>query len=246
MRGRAGPRVPWLALAGLAASVLLAGPSAATPVHFLVAELPGTATHGDSYVLSLEDPAAIAHARALIAQGPAAGATIALATIAMGADGVNRDWLAPGRPEWSWHVVAFLGFADIAAEIFDGWPGFVESDVAGWIQNTGGTIGFWQYTVVAELPEPSPVAAIGLGLALILGASLRHRPRLRGTTVGASALSPMCRSQGPAEERGGCGGSGCSRPKARRRAGGRGPRHGERGRGALARRRAQRRGLRPP
>ena len=166
MQTRAGPRAPWLALAWVALA-LWADRSEATPIQFLVAELPGAVTHGDSYVLALEDPAAIAHARALIAQGPAAGATIALATIAMGADGVNRDWLAPGRPAWSWHVIEFLGFADIAAEILDGWPGFVESDVAGWIQNTGGTIGFWNYTVVRELPEPSATVVIGVGLALL-------------------------------------------------------------------------------
>lgn len=147
-------------------SALLAPPAAAIP--FLVAELPGQATHGDSYVLELEDPAAIAHARALIAMGPAAGETIVFARIAPGADGVNRDWLAPGRPAWSWHVVEFVGFGDLGIEIYDGWPSFVENDVAGWIANTEGVIGFWSYTIVAELPEPGASGAIGLGLGALL------------------------------------------------------------------------------
>lgn len=178
MRSRARFGSSWIAVAWLAACSLVAGRSDAAPVQFLVAELPGTATHGDSYVLPLEDPAAIAHARAIVAQGPSIGETIVLAKIAPGADGVNRDWLAPGRPEWSWHVVEFVGFADIAAEILDGWPGFVESDVAGWIENTEGTIGFWGYTVAAELPEPSPAVPIGVGLAIL--AVRRRAPRVRG------------------------------------------------------------------
>jgi hypothetical protein len=32
---------------------------------------------------------------------------------------------------------------DFSIEIYDGWPGYVESDVARWIANTGGVIGFW-------------------------------------------------------------------------------------------------------
>jgi hypothetical protein len=122
-------------------------------VYFLVAEPPGLVTHGDSYVLPLTRPEDIAHARQLIAKGPKAGAPIVVAAIAAGADGVNRDYLDPDAPEWSWHVTDFLGFADSAAEILDGWPEYVEEDVKGWISNTDGMIGFWDYTVVAELGE---------------------------------------------------------------------------------------------
>jgi hypothetical protein len=150
----------------------------AAAIPFVVAEPPGSAFHGDSYVIAIDDPAAIAHARALIAQGPSVGATIVFARIAEGADGVNRDWLAPGRPAWSWHVTEFLGFGDLGIELYDGWPSFVESDVAGWIANTNGTIGFWSYTVVAEIPEPAPPALLALGLIGLRG--LRKRGVLRG------------------------------------------------------------------
>ncbi len=54
----------------------------AGPILFLVAEPEGSVTHGDSYVLPLEDPADIEHARVLIALGPAAGAPIAVAAVA--------------------------------------------------------------------------------------------------------------------------------------------------------------------
>jgi hypothetical protein len=172
-----------LALALVAAAA--AAEARADVVHFLVAERPDQAAHHDSFVLPLDDPEAIAHARALITQGPEIGRPIVHARIAAGADGVNRDYLAPGAPEWSWHVTDFLDFADLTVEILDGWPGYVEGDVPGWIANTGGEIGFWGYTVTAELPVvPEPGAlelgAIG-GLALLACAYTRRRlGRARG------------------------------------------------------------------
>jgi hypothetical protein len=151
------------------------------PVAFLVAEPPGAVVHGDSYVLVLEAPADVAHARDLVAQGPAAGATIAVATIAAGGDGANRDLRAPGAPPWSWHVTAFDGFADSTIELCDGWPGFVEQDVAGWIANTNATICFWSYTVVEELPEAGAPLALAVGSAILAAARLKRGRRLRDT-----------------------------------------------------------------
>jgi hypothetical protein len=130
---------------------VLANSSRAESIRFLVGEI-GEPIHHDSYVLPLSDPAAIAHARELISAGPAAGAPIVVAKIAKGANGINRNALAPGSPPWSWHVTEFEGFADNTIEILDGWPTFIEQDVDGWIQNTNGYVGFWEYTVVAELP----------------------------------------------------------------------------------------------
>jgi len=124
-------------------------------IFFLVGEFPGEEVHRDSYVLALSDPGDIAHARRLIDEGPRIDGAIVLAEISPGADGVNRDHRAAGAPPWSWHISRFLGFADFTIEILDGWPGFVEQDVPGWMANTGGQIGFWSYTVVEELtPVP--------------------------------------------------------------------------------------------
>jgi hypothetical protein len=147
--------------------------------HFLVAERPEFAVHGDSYVLPLVDPAAIDHARALITAPPGDLSSIVVARIASGADGVNRDQLASGAPAWSWHVTEFLEFADFTAEILDGWPTFVEEDVDGWIANTGGLIGFWNYTVIAELPVvPEPASAtLFVAAAAIVVAHIRYRAR---------------------------------------------------------------------
>lgn len=171
----------------------------AAPVYFLVAELPGQELHRDSFVVGLEDPQHIAHARDLIARGPdLAGDPILVATIAPGADGLNRDYRAPNLPPWNWHVVGVDGFFGTTAEILDGWPTFVEDDVSGWIANTQGKIGFWSYTVVEELavPEPSGLLLAGLGaLALLsrrqsrVAASPTRNPGERGgdgnTAIGA-------------------------------------------------------------
>jgi len=121
--------------------------------YFLVAEWPGRVVHNDSFVIALTNAQQIVHARDLIARGPAtAGAPIVFANIAPGADGLNRDLRRTDARSWSWHVTQVQGFGDFGAELYDGWPSYVESNVAGWISNTGGKIGFWSYTVVAELP----------------------------------------------------------------------------------------------
>ena len=133
-------------------SLTLAAVGRAETIRFLVGET-AEAVHGDSYVLPLSDAADIAHARKLISMGPEAGAPIVVSHIAKGANGINRNYLAAGAPAWSWHLTEFQGFADFTAEIYDGWPTFIEDDVDGWIDNTEGTIGFWQYSVIAELPQ---------------------------------------------------------------------------------------------
>jgi hypothetical protein len=90
----------------------------------------------------------------LVASG---GFMIVFARIEAGADGINRNVNAPGMPLWSWHVVEFVRFDTAAIELCDGSPTFVEQNVEGWIAATGGSICFWAYTVVAELPPPEPV-----------------------------------------------------------------------------------------
>jgi hypothetical protein len=152
----------------------LALPGMARAEQFIVAELPGHESHLDAFVVTLTDPANIAHARDLITRGPAAGATIVGAEIAAGLDEINRNYRAAGAPPWSWHVVGEARFADFGIELYDGWPGLVESDVQGWLRNTGGHIGFWGYTVVAEIsppgvPEPASVVLLVTGMAGLVG-----------------------------------------------------------------------------
>jgi hypothetical protein len=129
--------------------------------YFLVAEGPDRIHHNDSYVIAVTNSHQIAHARDLIARGPyVAGAPIVVADVAAGADGLNRDLRRADARPWSWHVSRVIAFADITAEILDGWPGALESNFSGWTNNTGGKIGFWNYTVVAELPLTPRINAI--------------------------------------------------------------------------------------
>jgi hypothetical protein len=127
---------------------------AQTPVRFEVAEVPGREVWHDAYTLSLTDPAAVAHARDLVARGLAAGEAIVVARVAAGLDQLNRNWSSPGAPPWHWHISQFVGFADATVEILDGTPWGVEANAAGW-EVYPGLIGFWNYTVVAELPPAS-------------------------------------------------------------------------------------------
>jgi len=149
-----------------ASSLLAVANVQAGPVYFMVAEPLDSIQHFDSYVLPLFEPADIAKARELIQTGQQ---QIVFAAIAPGADGINRN--VYNDQLWSWHVTQFEGFGDVGIELLDGWPTYVESDVPGWMANTGGHIGFWSYKVIAELPavpEPSTfvLGAIG-GIALI-------------------------------------------------------------------------------
>src|SRR5947207_540847 len=107
---RAAPGTFVALLIGLAAVALAGRAASAGITYFEVAEPTGRAVHHDAYVLPLTEPDDIEHARDLIARGPdAAGASIVFAGIAPGADGINRNPLAPGLPQWSWHVTDFRG-----------------------------------------------------------------------------------------------------------------------------------------
>lgn len=151
----------------------------AETVYFKVGEL--FINHGDSYILPLSDPADIAAARNIIDQGPLnVPERIVVARIEPGADGINQNLGAPFQ-QWNWHVTEFFGFAEFTIEIYDGWPTYVESDVPGWMNNTGGIVGFWSYTVVEEVqvPEPAGIALLAIGGACI--AFFHRRRHHRGT-----------------------------------------------------------------
>jgi hypothetical protein len=190
-------------LCGVVPSLARAGTT-----YFLVAERPGTVEHGDSFVLPLERADDIAHARDLVRFGAEkVGGGLIGADVVAGADGINRNILDPAKPAWSWHVSKFDGFGDVSIELVDGWPGFIEQDVHGWLDNTGGghidldedgipdtghattgRVGFWNYTVVAELtgdptnlrilqPAAVPLPAGVWGAGAVIGAIILRQTR---------------------------------------------------------------------
>jgi hypothetical protein len=120
-------------------------------VYFLVSEI--SRDRGDSYVLPLTEPADISAAEAII-NGGTSTARIVSARIDYGeGDGIykNKDLLSSGGRVWSWHVVEFYGFADASAEIYDSCPTYIEENLDSWMQQTGGRIAFWSYTVTRKV-----------------------------------------------------------------------------------------------
>jgi hypothetical protein len=120
--------------------------SKAEMVYFLVGEI--NPYHNDCYLLPLDNPSDIEHARDLIEYGPGIGGAIVGGYVEPWYEegiNINRNYLQAGMPAWSWSVI-FVGFADVAVEICDGWPGWVEECPECWSQ-----ICFWSYTVIAEL-----------------------------------------------------------------------------------------------
>lgn len=118
-------------------------------VYFLVGEI--YPWYYDCYVLPLENTSNIAHARDLIEYGPGIGGSIVVGYVFRswaGPININRNYLEPGIPAWSWNVW-FVFFADLTVETCDGWPGWVEDSPGYWPD--GSEICFWGYTVVAEL-----------------------------------------------------------------------------------------------
>lgn len=120
-------------------------------VYFLVSEI--TPFHGDSFILLLSDPEDIATAEKIVNDINSTTTRIVSARIAKGSDDgnyLNKDLLSGNQRVWSWHVTEFFCFADVTAEIYDSWPGYVENHLDEWLQQDG-IIGFWSYTVTRKV-----------------------------------------------------------------------------------------------
>jgi hypothetical protein len=64
----------------------------------------------ESYVVTTSDPAQIAQARAYLRETSHITFLYARVRIAAGADGVNRNYSAPGYPAWDWRVTELLSW----------------------------------------------------------------------------------------------------------------------------------------
>jgi|SRR5881394_1470748 len=100
--------------------------SEAETVYFLLADPLGTVVHKDSYILPLSKEQDINHARYLISRYgfgySGDDQTIVVANVVGAKDDINRNFLDPKFPKWSWQVSEFRGFADYTSEIWDGTP----------------------------------------------------------------------------------------------------------------------------
>jgi hypothetical protein len=189
MKAKLSLMVLWVSL-GIAAS------QAATNqvVYFLVGFVPWRLEEfnsHDSFILPLTDSKDIAHARDLVRalneylqssdpfkRFPPEGvdALQVAAFFAKGSDGINCNYLAPGKPLWSWHVTKLLGFFDYFVDFVPlGTPTELEQDLEGWIRKWEGWVDPWGkdsawfagYMVAEEIVPPvrlkAEVIQSGLG-----------------------------------------------------------------------------------
>lgn len=126
----------------------------------------------------INPPGDVAIASELIAKGREAGPSIVYADIVKTNDGRNRDLLDASLPAWSRPANKFHRFADSGIQLMiNGWSTQVGHSLDEWIRATGevidpkrgtrsGNVGYWNYTVVAELrdytPTLPPMASIPL------------------------------------------------------------------------------------
>lgn len=88
---------------------LLVYTSVASPTYFIVGTRPvpfefggGWPEHLESQVVAFDDESVVAQARNFIRNSRGNGPWVRM-SVAAGSDGINRDYLIPGAPEWNWH-----------------------------------------------------------------------------------------------------------------------------------------------
>jgi len=115
-------------------------------VYYLVGE--NVVNHNDSFILPLSNPDDISFADKIIDGSERPRIIVGVIRPGSG-DGIylNRDILDPDKRIWSWSIDKFEKFADVTAEIYDGWPGYIEQNLNDWMIQKDGAIGFWNYSV---------------------------------------------------------------------------------------------------
>jgi hypothetical protein len=121
-------------------------------VYFLVGER--TAVRGESFIIGLTDPQDIQSARAILLSGEEKIVFAEISKITNSRSQGNFDLAKGGK--WSWYVTDVLEFTDVTAEIYDGWPSYVEENYSDFVENTkgangSGRIGFWNYGLKREV-----------------------------------------------------------------------------------------------
>ena len=103
----------------------------------------------DSFALPLSRAEDIAYARRLMSEPDNHSLhRIIIAKIAAGRDGINRNYLRAGAPEWSWHVEKFMSFSDGTDNAWGALS--IDTNPSDYAELYGGIIGFPD-KVIAEL-----------------------------------------------------------------------------------------------
>lgn len=107
----------------------------------------------DSFVLPLTRPEHIAYAREFLTPGSTNRVLWAITKIRKGPDGLNRDFLAFGAPQWSWYVTEFIGFAEYVVEEIQTTATLLERHVE-YLMPGEESGGAFAYRVFAEMLPP--------------------------------------------------------------------------------------------
>ena len=111
-------------------------------VYFLFAD--GASPPRDSFVLPLTRTNDIEHVRTWLRTGsPPGGQSAPIVRIARGPDGINRDHVASGAPQWSWRVVQLVGFAQGVPGTILTTPTYVEGNLDEWLRLFRGVTAFF-------------------------------------------------------------------------------------------------------
>jgi hypothetical protein len=142
----------------------------------------------DSFVLPLSKPEDVREARRLLREVPPTAQRVLVVNIVAGADGINRDHLAVGAPQWSWHVTEFISFTDYVPGLeHSPTPVLIEENLEKY-KGTGVAL-FTMYGIIAELRPPFKVSVRFAPEGVVL--SWPWRGQLYVYTVEcASTLSP--------------------------------------------------------
>jgi hypothetical protein len=120
--------------------------------YFLIAERIGPPL--ESYVVPMTKAEDIAEARRQLYEISQIERRGLVVQIERGKDWINRNYVAPGAPPWSWHVIQFNFFADTSGRR-DGKPSDVEQELEIWLAPPeDGIIFLTYYTIIAEIQPP--------------------------------------------------------------------------------------------
>jgi hypothetical protein len=158
-------------------------------VYFICADMYEEKRFNDSFVLPLSKPEDVQEARRLLKEVPQISHRFPLVNIVAGVDGINRDHLAVGAPQWSWHVTEFISFQDYVP----GWcdyctsPASIEENLEKY--KVIDTAGFPSHGIVAELRPPFKISVRFTAEGVVISWPWRGQLYVYTVEV-ASTLSP--------------------------------------------------------
>jgi hypothetical protein len=122
--------------------------------YFLAGEKRPAVYKNFTFVVPIKDPVLIADARRQVSELALNQRSNFVFRIQNYADGINRNYSAPGIPEWPWHIIELVRFGAYVFGDMIPFPAETESEVLVFPR----VFGFNDsYTLLKELPAPFPI-----------------------------------------------------------------------------------------